>query len=81
MIHYDESASDPFANTVRTDASYLLQFMRQLDPAIGVQSGWFSTDTTGKSRWILTDQLKCVINDYECVADTNGYKVYRRLEQ
>lgn len=81
VIHYDNSALDPFANTVRTDASYLLQFMRQLDPAIGVQSGWFSTDTTGKSRWILTDQLKCVINDYECVADTNGYKVYRRLEQ
>ena len=79
-IRYDAAAGDPFANTVRTDASRLMQFARELDPAIGVQSGWFSTDTTGRSRWILTDQLKCVLNGYECVADTDGYKVYRLME-
>lgn len=81
MIQYDQTATDPFANTVRTDASYQMQFARELNPAIGVQSGWFSTDTTGRSRWILTDQLKCVLNGYECVADTDGYKVYRLIEK
>lgn len=81
VIQYDQTASDPFANTVRTDASYQMQFASELNPAIGVQSGWFSTETTGHSRWILTDQLKCVLNGYECVADTDGYKVYRMIEK
>lgn len=75
-ITYDENATDPFQNSVRTDvASY--QAVRELEAGLGLQTGWFTTETTGKSRWILTDHLKCPVTGYERVAETEGYKVYR----
>jgi len=78
-IDYEEDAADPFLNTVRADvASYPL--LSQLHPGMGMQFGWFSTETTGKSRWILTDQLKCPVSGYENVLDTGDYKLYRRLD-
>lgn len=75
-ITYDDTAADPFHNTVRTDVESL-QTLRELNPALGVQTGWFTTETTGKSRWILTDHLKCPVSGYERVTETEGYKVYR----
>ncbi len=77
-IAYDETAQDPFENTIRTDV-YSMQMMRELHPGMGLQYGWFTTDTTGKSRWILTDQLKCPISGYENVLDTGAYKLYRQI--
>lgn len=78
-VVYDAQAENPLTNTVRTDVS-TLQAMRELDPGLGLQFGWFTTDTTGQSAWILTDRLKCAVNGYERVADTGGYKVYRLIE-
>ena len=77
-IPYDEEADDPFANTIRTDV-YSMQLMSELDPGLGLQYGWFTTETTGLSRWILTDQLKCPVNGYEKVLDTGDYKLYRQI--
>lgn len=77
-IAYDPESEDPFENTIRTDVmSYALA--EGLHPGLGIQSGWMSAETIGKSRWILTDQLKCPLNDYENVLDTGDYKLYRRL--
>lgn len=77
-IPYDAQAANPFDNTIRTDVmSYSLA--RGLHPGLGIQSGWMTTENTGKSRWILTDQLKCPLNDYENVLDTGDYKLYRRI--
>lgn len=79
MITYDEKADDPYQNTIRADvASYPL--LHELHPGMGLQFGWFSTETTGKSRWILTDQLKCPVSGYENVLDTGDYKLYRQLD-
>lgn len=79
VIEFEQDAGDPFRNTVRTDvASYSL--MESLHPGLGMQYGWFTTETTGKSRWILTDRLKCVVNGYENVLDTGDYKVYRLID-
>ena len=78
-IVYDENADDPFANTIRIDV-HNLQLMQEIHPGMGMQYGWFTTDTTGKSRWILTDQLKCPISGYEKVLDTGDYKVYRHID-
>lgn len=78
-IDYEEGAEDPFRNTIRADvASYPL--LKELDPGMGIQFGWFSTETTGKSRWILTDQLKCPVSGYENVLDTGDYKLYRHID-
>ena len=79
-IRYDESAENPFENTVRVDV-YDYELLRQLDPALGLQYGWFTTDTVEKSRWVLTDKLKCPITGYENVLETPDYKVYRRIEE
>lgn len=77
-LSYDDQAENPFDNTIRTDImSYSLA--EALHPGLGVQSGWMTTETTGKSRWILTDQLKCPLSDYENVLDTGDYKLYRRI--
>lgn len=79
-IVYDENADDPFGNTIRTDlCTYPL--MEQIDPGMGMQYGWFTTETTGKSRWILTDRLKCPVSGYENVLDTGDYKVYRKIDE
>lgn len=78
-ITYDEQADDPFSNTIRTDV-HNLQLMSEIHPGMGMQYGWFTTETTGKSRWILTDQLKCPVSGYEKVLDTGDYKVYRHID-
>ena len=77
-IVYEPDAQNPLTNTVRLDVN-TFQAARELDPGLGLQYGWFTTETTGKSRWILTDHLKCTVNGYERVADTGGYKVYRLI--
>lgn len=79
VITYDENAEDPFANTIRIDV-HNLQLMQEIHPGMGMQYGWFTTDTTGKSRWILTDQLKCPVTGYEKVLDTGDYKVYKHID-
>lgn len=79
VITYDAEASDPFDNSVRIDV-LSFQAMRELAPGLGLQTGWFTTETTGKSRWILTDHLKCPVTGYERVAETDGFKVYRLVE-
>ena len=79
-IQYDENADDPFDNTVRLDV-YNYELLKQLDPALGLQYGWFTTDTIEHSRWVLTDKLKCPIMGYESVLDTPDYKIYRHIEE
>ena len=79
-VVFDEDASDPFDNTVRIDV-YNYQLMQELHPGLGLQYGWFVTETTGQSRWILTDRLKCPVTDYESVLDTGSYKLYRKIEE
>lgn len=78
-IQYDETAQDPFDNTVRTDL-YKYELMKQLDSGIGLQYGWFTTDTIEHSRWVLTDTLKCPLIGYENVLDTGSYKLYKRID-
>ena len=78
-ITYDENTDDPFDNTIRIDV-HSLQLMQEIHPGMGMQYGWFTTDTTGKSRWILTDQLKCPVTGYEKVMDTGDYKVYKHID-
>ncbi len=80
MITYDKSAEDPFDNTIRTDV-YSYPLMEQFDAGMGMQYGWFTTETTGKSRWILTDRLKCPVSGYENVLDTGDYKLYRKIDE
>lgn len=75
-IEYDADASDPFVNTVRSDLC-TLQVQKELHPGLGLQYGWFSTETTGRSKWILTDHLKCVVEDYELVYKEPGVNVYK----
>ncbi len=76
---YDPNASNPLTNTIRMDVD-TLQAMEEIHPGFGLQHGWFTTETTGKSYWILTDHLKCPVNGYERLTDMNGYKVYRLIE-
>ncbi|MDD6143682.1 MAG: hypothetical protein PUD16_09355 [bacterium] len=79
-IEYDEAADDPFDNTIRTDLC-TYPIMEQIHPGMGMQYGWFTTETTGKSRWILTDRLKCPVSGYENVLDTGDYKLYRKIDE
>lgn len=76
---YDPDAQNPLTNTVRLDVN-TFQAMQEIHPGFGLQHGWFTTESTGKSRWLLTDHLKCVVNGYERVSDMSGYKVYRLVE-
>ena len=75
----DPDAQNPLTNTLRLDVN-TLQAMEQIPPEFGLQYGWFTTESTGKSRWILTDHLKCAVNGYERLTDMGGYKVYRLIE-
>lgn len=75
----DPDAQNPLTNTLRLDVG-TLQAMEQIPPEFGLQYGWFTTESTGKSRWILTDHLKCAVNGYERLTDMSGYKVYRLIE-
>ncbi len=78
-VAYDPAATDPFDNTVRTDL-FTLETVVSLQPAIGLQTGWFSEDTVGKSRWILTDHLKIPLEGYELVLKNESGSVYRRVD-
>ena len=62
-VKYDPAATDPFDNTVRTDM-FNADTIAMLDPHIGIQTGWFTPETVGKSRWILTDHLKIPVEGY-----------------
>lgn len=77
-IRFNEEAEDPFENTVRLDV-YGYELLKQLDPSLGLQYGWFTNDTVGKSHWVLTDKLKTPITGYENVLETPDYKVYRHI--
>jgi len=79
VIEYDTTADDPYRNTIRIDVSGY-RLMEELHPGMGLQYGWFTTETTGKSRWILTDKLKCPVTGYENVLDTGDYKLYKQIE-
>lgn len=79
-IEYDETAADPFDNTIRVDV-FSYELMRQLDPGLGLQYGWFTTDTVENSRWVLTDKLKCPVTGYENVLETPDYKIYRHIKE
>jgi len=74
-IVYNPDALDPFINTVRTDL-FNYQVIRETDPAMGFFTGWFTTQNTGKSGWILTDHLKIIVEGYENHYDAVGAKVY-----
>lgn len=79
-IQYDPDATDPYANSVRSDLA-TFQVMQQVDPAMGLWFGWFTPETTGKSRWVLTDHLKIVMEDYAPVYGDRGAKVYRKITE
>lgn len=74
-IPYDAAAT-PFTNTVRTDV-FTLEMVSSLQPGIGIQTGWFTEDTVGKSGWILTDHLKIALEGYELVYKNKAGSVYR----
>ena len=78
FISISDETDDPFANTVRTDL-YNLQFAEELDPRMGIQYGWLTTDTVEKSHWLVTDYLRCAVTGYVCAADFGDYKVYERV--
>ncbi len=75
-IEYDAAAQDPFDNSVRTDL-VSLEVQKAIHPGMGLQYGWFSTDTTGKSKWIFTDHLKCLVEGYELVFKDTNINVYK----
>lgn len=77
-VHYDPAATDPFVNTVRTDV-FTLETVSLLHPGMGIQTGWFTEDTVGKSGWIITDHLKIPLEGYELVLKNKAGSVYRRM--
>ncbi len=72
--------TDPFRNTVRTDLNDSWQ-LAQLEPGLGLETGWFIEDSIGRSRWLLTDMLKVPLEGYKPVFKTDGMAVYRRIEE
>jgi len=78
-IEFDPHAKNPWTNTIRADLC-TLQTISQIHPGMGLLYGWFTPENTGKSRWILTDHLKIVVQGYESVVHGRGAKVYRHVE-
>ncbi|MEA5015140.1 MAG: hypothetical protein VB099_11315 [Candidatus Limiplasma sp.] len=78
-IVYDPQAESPWGNTIRADLC-TLQTISEIDAHMGLFYGWFTPETTGKSRWILTDHLKIVVEGYERVDDGPEAKVYRHVQ-
>ncbi len=78
-VPYDPAATDPYENAVRTDL-FTLETVSALDPGLGLQTGWFTPDTVGKSRWLLTDFLKAPLEGYELVFKNSAGSVYRLLD-
>jgi len=77
---YDPAAKDPWDNTIRTDINSL-QVLTEVPPGMGLMYGWFTPESTGKSRWILTDHLKIVVEGYEPVNTLHSAKVYRHVAE
>jgi len=77
---YDPAAGDPWINTIRTDIN-TLQVLTEVPPGMGLMYGWFTPESTGKSRWILTDHLKIVVEGYEPVNTLHSAKVYRHVAE
>lgn len=75
-ISYDSGATDPYANSVRTDLSSI-QAASELDARLGIQYGWFSPETLGQSRWLLTDHLKLAVSGYAPVYEGKDGQAYR----
>lgn len=75
-IIYDPNADDPFDNTVRTDLIGW-PLLATLNPGLGLEYGWFTPETIGQSRWLLTDTLKMPIEGYTPVYKERGIAVYR----
>ncbi len=78
-IHFDPEADDPFDNTVRTDLYDRWQ-LTEMDPGLGLETGWFIENSVGQSRWLLTDMLKAPLEGYKPVFKTDNMAVYRRIE-
>lgn len=78
-ITYDAEATDPFTNTVRCDM-FTFETVSQLHPGIGIQTGWFTPETVGKSRWILTDHLKIPVQEYELLLRIGIGNVYKQID-
>ena len=74
-VAYHPAAANPFENSVRTDM-FTLETVALLHPGIGIQTGWFTQDSIGKSRWILTDHLKIPVEGYELVLKNKAGSVY-----
>ena len=77
-VQFDETAADPFDNSVRTDV-FTLETVASLAPGIGIQTGWFTEANVGQCRWILTDHLKIPLAGYELVVKNRAGSVYRKL--
>ena len=77
---YDSAAEDLWANTIRTDMNSL-QVLTEVPPGMGLMYGWFTPESTGKSRWILTDHLKIVVEGYEPIKTLHGVKIYRHMRE
>jgi len=75
-VQADPTADDPFENSVRTDL-FSLETVATLNPALGIETGWFTEDNVGRSRWILTDYLKIPLEGYELVLKNKSGSVYR----
>ena len=78
-VPYDPAARDPYQNAVRTDL-FTLETVTALHPGLGLQTGWFTPESIGKSRWILTDFLKTPLEGYELVFKNSAGSVYRLLD-
>ena len=80
VIQFDPDAENPLDNTVRTDL-ITFQVMRELDPAMGIWTGWLTSRNTGKSRWLLTDHLKTVLEGYDTAYSDRGVRVFYRIAE
>ena len=72
----DPDAVNPFTNTVRCDL-FTYETVASLNPGIGIETGWFTSETVGKSNWILTDHLKIPVEGYKQVFRNDLGYVYR----
>jgi len=78
-ITYEADAENPYANAVRTDL-FNLETVAALHPGIGLETGWFTEENVGKSRWVLTDHLKIPLEGYELVMKNSAGSVYRLID-
>ena len=79
-ITYDPDATDPFDNTVRTDLSGERLLTQELAAGMGLETGWLTEDSVGKSRWIITDSLKMPLTGYDLVYEAHNAALFRRSQ-